>query len=310
MTSERVVWLPYPDLETAEAALGGLPEGVRFEPWVKATELPDSVADVEFAVVPYMTSTEALDRAEEMTSLKVLQLQSAGFENVLPRVPEGVTLCNGGGIHDTSTAELAIALALASGRRLDRFARQQADREWAPAWGRSLADQHVGILGYGRIGQAIEARLAGFEVASLTRFARRPRTEPEVLAVDELADRLPGITVLFVITPLTDQTEGLLDAAKLARLPDDALVVNVSRGKVVDTDALLAETSSGRLSAALDVVDPEPLPADHPLWDVPNVVIAPHVGGYSSAFEPRRDRLVAAQLRRFAAGEPLENVVN
>ena len=119
----------------------------------------------------------------------------------------------------------------------------------------------------------------------------------------------PEADVVFVIAPHTPQTEGLFDARRLALLPDDALVVNVARGPLVVTDALLAETSSGRLRAALDVVDPEPLPADHPLWRIPNVFVVPHVGGASSAFFPRADRLVAAQLRRWFAGEPLENVI-
>ncbi len=306
--SERVVWLPW-EGEEAEQKLGGVPDGLRVEAWTSASELPSSVADVELAVMPYMAGPRALERIGEMTSLQVLQLQSAGYENVADLVPEAVTLCNGGGIHDTATAELAVSLALVSGRRLDRFARQQAASRWDPTWGVSLADQHVAIVGYGRIGKAIEARLAGFEVASVTRFARTAKTDPEVLAVDELAEHLPRTTVVFVIMPLNEQSEGLFDAEMLARLPDGALLVNVARGPVVDTDALLAETSSGRLRAALDVTDPEPLPADHPLWQVEDVVISPHVGGYASSFEPRRDRLVAEQVRRFAAGEPLQNVV-
>ncbi|MVA75620.1 dihydrofolate reductase [Auraticoccus sp. F435] len=307
--ANRVVWLPY-GAEEAEQKLGGLPDGLTVEAWTSATELPGSVADVEFAVMPYMAGPKALERIEEMTSLQVLQLQSAGYENVVDRVPDGVTLCNGGGIHDTATAELAVALALASGRHLDRFARQQATATWDATWGVSLADQDVAIVGYGRIGKAIEARLGGFEVASVTRFARSAKSDPEVRPVEELAEHLPRMGTVFVITPLTEQTEGLFDAEMLARMADGALLVNVSRGPVVDTDALLAETSSGRLRAALDVTDPEPLPSDHPLWGVENVLISPHVGGYASSFERRRDRLVAAQVRRFAAGEPLENVVN
>ena len=180
---------------------------------------------------------------------------------------------------------------------------------WQRLPGTALADLRVLILGYGRIGAAIEARLRTFEVASVTRVARRPRTDPAVHAADRLLDLLPEVDVLVVIAPLTTDTEGIIDAAALSRLPDGALVVNVGRGGLVDTDALLAETSSGRLRAALDVTDPEPLPSDHPLWVVPNVLITPHVGGASSAFAPRADRLVKQQLERFAAGQPLLNVV-
>ncbi|HEU5484594.1 MAG TPA: NAD(P)-dependent oxidoreductase, partial [Microlunatus sp.] len=166
------------------------------------------------------------------------------------------------------------------------------------------------ILGYGRIGEAIERRLAGFEVASVTRVARRARDgEPQVHATTELPDLVTESDVVIVIAPLTADTEGLVDADLLSRMPDDALLVNVARGRLVDTDALVAETGSGRLRAALDVTDPEPLPPDHPLWQIPNVLISPHVGGASSAFWPRADRLVAAQLGRFIAGEPLDNVI-
>jgi phosphoglycerate dehydrogenase-like enzyme len=213
-------------------------------------------------------------------------------------------------VHDTSTAELALALALASGRHLDEFARLQTTGTWQPRFGTALADRRVLILGYGHIGAAIEARLAGFEVASVTRVARRARTgPPQVHPIEDLPALLPEADVVFVIAPHTPETEGLVGAAELAALPDGALLVNVARGKLVDTDALVAETGSGRLHAALDVTEPEPLPADHPLWRVPQVLVSPHVGGASTAFWPRADRLVAAQLRRFAAGEPLENVI-
>src|SRR5690606_2843820 len=173
-----------------------------------------------------------------MKRLRVAQLLYAGYENVLPHLPPGVTLCNGGGIHDTSTAELAIALALANGRRLDEFARDQAEARWQPRQGISLADQRVLIIGYGRIGAAIERRLAGFEVASVTRVARRARTEPEVHPVDRLPELLPDADVVFLIAPLTPQTRGLIDAAALKLLPDGALIVNVGRGKLIDTEAL------------------------------------------------------------------------
>ena len=162
----------------------------------------------------------------------------------------------------------------------------------------------------GRIGAAIERRLAGFEVASVTRVARRARTGAvPVRSIGELPALLPDADVVFVITPLTPETEHLIGAAELAKLADGALLVNVSRGKVVDTEALADATASGRVRAALDVTDPEPLPPDHRLWRTPGVLISPHVGGQSTAFYPRMQRLVRAQLQRFAVGEPLENVV-
>ena len=306
-----LAWLPYADVDEASRRLGGIPEGIDVvcynagpdEAW------PDSAADVEFYVLPYMKGPDVLDRAAEMTSLRVVQTLTAGVEAHRPKVPAGVTLCNAAGVHDASTAELAIALALASGRHLDDFARHQPDGRWAPVFGRALADQRVLVIGYGHIGAAIEARLAGFEVASVTRVARRARDEPEVHPIEDLSALLPEADVVFVIAPHTPQTEGMIGAAELALLPDDALLVNVARGPLVDTDALLAETSSGRIRAALDVTDPEPLPPEHPLWRSPGVLVSPHVGGASTAFFPRADRLVAAQLARFARGEDLENVI-
>ena len=148
------------------------------------------------------------------------------------------------------------------------------------------------------------------EVASVTRVARHARTgPPEVRPIDELHRLLPQADVTFLIAPHTPQTEGMIGAAELALLPDGALLVNVARGKLVDTDALVAALETGRIRAALDVTDPEPLPPDHPLWRQPGALISPHVGGASSAFFPRADRLIAAQLNRFMAGQPLENVV-
>ena len=308
--SAKVAWLPYPDLAEAESRIGGFPDGVEVECFTDEQDWPRSVGEVAFLVVPYLKGPEVLRRVQEMSRLEVVQTLTAGVENFVPHVPHGVQLCNAAGVHDTSTAELALALALASGRHLDEFARLQTTGTWQPRFGTALADRRVLILGYGHIGAAIEARLAGFEVASVTRVARRARTgPPQVHPIEDLPTLLPEADVVFVIAPHTPETEGLVGAAELAALPDGALLVNVARGKLVDTDALVAETGSGRLHAALDVTEPEPLPADHPLWRVPQVLVSPHVGGASTAFWPRADRLVAAQLRRFAAGEPLENVI-
>jgi phosphoglycerate dehydrogenase-like enzyme len=306
-----LAWLPYADPAEADRRLGGIPAGIEVECYrADGDAMPDSIAEVEFYVLPYMKGAEVLERAGEMSSLKVIQTLTAGVENFVPYVPDGVLLCNAAGVHDASTAELAVALILATGRHLDEFARNQPDGRWAPQMGQALADQRVLIIGYGNIGAAIERRLQGFEVASITRVARRARTgPPEVHAIDELDRLLPEADVAVVIAPHTPQTEDMISAPQLARMPDGALLVNVARGKLVDTDALLAETASGRLRAALDVTEPEPLPADHPLWRTPGVLIAPHVGGASSAFFPRADRLIAAQLGRFASGQELENII-
>lgn len=318
-----LAWLPYADREEAEAHLGPIPDGVDLDFFSEddfgdaEIRWPGTLAEVEFLVLPYLSGARALSRAAEMPRLRVVQSLMAGYEHLLPLIPEGVTLCTGAGIHDTATAELAVGLALANLRSIDVYARNGADPalRWHRAFSRSLADRRALILGYGRIGHAIRRRLEGFETAGITLVARRERTgdlatgEPYVHPFDHLPELLPSTDVLFVIAPLTGQTEDLLDAEALALLPDGALIVNVARGRVVNTDALLAECASGRLRAALDVTEPEPLPVDHPLWTTPGVTITPHVGGWSDAFRPRADALIGAQLRRWAAGEPLRNAL-
>ena len=307
-----LAWVPYADRAEAERRLGRIPAGLDLD-FYRAEDgdaRPGTLDEVAFYVLPYMKGPSVLEKPADMPKLQVVQTLTAGYEEFLPMVPPAVTLCNAAGLHDTSTAELAMALALASGRRLDSFVRSQEAGAWRPVFGQALADQRVLIVGYGHIGQAIEQRLQGFEVASVTRVARRGRSgPPEVRPIGDLHRLLPGADVVFLIAPHTAETERMIGARELALLPDGALLVNVARGKLVDTDALVAELAAGRIRAALDVTEPEPLPAGHPLWRQPGVLISPHVGGLSTAFAPRADRLIAAQLRRFAAGEPLENVV-
>ena len=306
-----LAWVPYADRAEAERRLGAIPAGLELDFYrADGEELPATIGEVAFYVLPYMKGTSVLDNVADMPSLRVAQTLTAGYEDYLPLLPATVTLCNAAGLHDASTAELAVALALASGRHLDAFARNQLTGTWDRRPGRSLADERVLIVGYGHIGAAIEARLQGFEVASVTRVARRRRTgPPPVHRIADLPALLPEADVVFVTAPLTPATEGLIGARELGLLPDGALLVNVARGKLVDTGALLAGLSAGRITAALDVTDPEPLPADHPLWRASGALISPHIGGLSTAFAPRADRLLAAQLARFAAGQPLANVV-
>jgi len=266
--------------------------------------------DPVLVVLPYMHASPGLHRLRDLPSLQVVQTLTAGYEDVLPALPDGVTLANGAGIHDSSTAELAVGLAIAGLRGLGDFAQAQTAGRWIPSTRTSLADRRVLLIGAGSVGGAIADRLAPFEV-TLTRVASRARDDARghVHGVDELARLLPDAEVVVLACPLTDATRGLVDAAFLAALPDGALVVNVSRGPVVVTGALLAELTSARLSAALDVTDPEPLPADHPLWTAPNLLISPHVGGNSTAFPSRGRRLLVEQLGLLADGRPLRNVV-
>ena len=287
--------------------LDGAPNGLAYDEWDGRAPLPAAARDAELYVQPYLVGMVAVDVIAEMPALRVIQTLTAGVDHVRSAVPPGVTLCNARGVHDASTAELAVGLIIAAQRGLGDFVRAQADGRWELGGIRpALADATVLVLGYGSIGGALERRLEGFEV-ELIRVASRPREG--VHGVDELPSLLSRADVVVVLVPLTEATRGMVDAAFLARMCDGALLVNVSRGAVVDTDALVAETTSGRLRAALDVTDPEPLPPAHALWRSPGVLITPHAGGASTAMEPRMRRLVTGQLERYARGAPLVNVV-
>jgi phosphoglycerate dehydrogenase-like enzyme len=266
--------------------------------------------DPVFVVLPYLDPRPRLDRLAGLANLRVVHTLSAGYEHVLPRLPDGVLLCNAAGVHDASTAELTLGLVLAAQRGLAEYARAQPEGRWLAGTRSSLADRRVLLVGAGSVGSAIALRLDPFEV-ELTRVATRARDDERghVHGVDELPRLLPEAEIVIVVVPLTPSTRHLVDAGFLAAMSDGALLVNVARGAVVDTDALVAELATGRLRAALDVTDPEPLPPGHPLWTTPNTLISPHVGGDTTAFPPRARRLLRAQLTRFAAGEPLRNVV-
>ena len=268
---------------------------------------PADLDDVAFFTVPYDQpfGTEPIAR---MPHVQVIQALTAGYDNLLRLLPPGTALCNARGLHDSSTAEHALALILAAQRELPRWTRMQDQRQWDHAHTRSLAGSRVVVVGYGSIGAALGTRLRACE-AEVIGVARRPRPDEGVRGAAELDALLPSADIVVLVTPFTPDTAGLMGARRLALLPDGALVVNVGRGPVVDTSAMLAEAAAGRLRAALDVTDPEPLPADHPLWACPNVIVTPHVAGGAAAFYPLAARFVADQIRRFAVGEPLVNVV-
>ncbi|MFF8593238.1 2-hydroxyacid dehydrogenase [Streptomyces sp. NPDC015220] len=308
------VWLPIPPEE-----IEGLPEGPNYLFWDGGDdggqEYPGDPADCVLYAVPYMKPAELCVRPmPRMGSVRVVQTLTAGTDHVeqgLRHLPAGVRLCNARGVHEASTAELALALVLASLRGIPGFVRAQDRGEWRGGFRPALADRSVLIVGYGAIGAAIEDRLTPFELARVARVARSGRASARgpVHPLTELPSLLPEADVVILSTPLTEATHGLVDADFLARMKDGALLVNVARGPVVDTGALLAALATGRITAALDVTDPEPLPPGHPLWHAPGVLISPHVGGPTSAFRPRAERLLVGQLRRFVNREPLANVV-
>ena len=258
---------------------------------------------IEF-VVP--TWRERVDFAA-MPALRVVQVLSAGTDWIEPHVPDAVTLCNARGSRDVPVAEWVVAALLGATSGLLQCAREHDRHEWHHFIPGEVAGQTVLILGLGSIGQAVRRRLEALraEVVGVAREAR-----PGVSPVSELPALLPRAEAVVILTPLTDATRGLVDAAFLAALPDGALVINAARGAVVDTDALVAELASGRLRAVLDVTEPEPLPPEHPLWSAPGLLaLTPHVAGDSDAAQRRAIRFAGEQLGRYARGEPLRNVV-
>ncbi|MEU1576997.1 2-hydroxyacid dehydrogenase [Streptomyces collinus] len=304
------VWLPIPPDE-----IDGLPEGPDYRFWNGGDDFPADPADCAFYVVPYMKPSPLCVRPMgRMSNVRVVQTLSAGIDHVEPglgNLPAGVRLCNARGVHEASTGELTLALILASLRGIPDFVRAQDRGEWLGGFRPALADKNVLIVGYGSIGEAIEDRLVPFEVARVARVARSERTTARgpVHPLTELPALLPEADVVILSTPLNESTRGLAGADFLSRMKDGALLVNVARGPVVDTKALLAELETGRITAALDVTDPEPPAREHPLWRAPGVLISPHVGGPTSAFLPRAKRLLVDQLNRYVNREPLRNVI-
>ncbi len=267
----------------------------------------DELAETNFWVPPYSLKLDYAEIFAHMPELRVVQTQSAGVDNLVDKMPPGVTLCNARGVHDAATSELGVGLIIASLRQIPRFVQAQSQGHWdQDNMAMSLADRCILIVGYGSIGQALETRLAGFE-CDIVRVARTARAG--VHGIDELPRLLPDADVVVLLAPLTDQTRHLADASFLGRMKDNALLVNLGRGPLVDTDALIAEASSGRIGAALDVTEPEPLPPDHPLWSIPGVLITPHVGGGTTAMKSRMMSLIAQQLERLAAGRDPLNII-
>ncbi len=287
--------------------LGRLPAGVDVAVWDGAGEPPAPAGDVEMLVPAFPAGATGAQALSRLPRLRVVQTLTAGVDAFVGRLPDGVLLCDARGVHDPSTAEWVLTATLAALHEFPRFARAQAAGRWDYANTDVLFGKRVLIVGYGSIGAAVERRLAPFEVV-VARVARSARDGVD--AVTDLPALLPHADVVVLVVPMTPQTRGLVDARFLARLPDGALVVNAARGPVLDTDALLAELSAGRLRAALDVTDPEPLPAGHPLWSAPGLLLTPHVAGSTTIFQPRAYRLVREQIERYVAGRPLINVVS
>ena len=292
-----MVWTQWPDLV--------VPEGFSvLHPGI-APLGSSAIEPVTFYVPPYMSGPEGLAAVSSMPNLCTLQLANAGYDDAWAVARAGLNICNARGVHDISTAELALALILASNRRIDEFVRNQAKNSWAPDTYPTLWRSKVAIVGFGSIGKTIASLLAPFD-AEVTGFTR---SGVDAAPIGSLRSRLGEFDVVVLILPQTPESLGMVDKEFLAAMKDGALLVNVARGPIVVTDDLIAELSTGRLRAAVDVTDPEPLPPGHPLWQAGNIIISPHVGGNSTAFEPRMRELVESQLQRLAHGQDLDHVV-
>lgn len=291
-------------------AVGDL-DGMQILTWDLA-DPPPAQDQIEVVVLPPWRAPW-ITRLSELPALRGLQLGSAAHEHALRFLPAAVDLANAVGVHDTATAELALGLILAAQRDIPDFVRAQPAGFWPrPHQRRSVADSTAVIYGYGGIGRALATRLRACEVHVIA-VARRARpgdgVVDQVYDAAHLAALLPQADIVAVTAPLTATTRGIIGPRNLALLPDNALVVNVGRGPIVDTPALVAECSTGRLRAALDVTDPEPLPPGHALWSTPGVLISPHTAGSTSAFEPRMARFVRSQLTAYRDSGRLPHLV-
>lgn len=298
--------------ERLAANLGALPEGVDVRIWDLRSPAPADRIDI--VVPPYMGGSSVLSALDGL-DVRLVQGQSIGYDGVAETLPAGIPFANAASVHEASTAELAVGMMIAAQRQLPRFVRAQERGEWSPVFAESLADRRVLLVGFGGVGTAIARRLAPFEV-ELTAVARTARTEQidgigevSVHGMDDLDALLPGAEIVVLSLPSTDETHHLFDAARIARMAPGALLANVGRGSLVETDALVAALNSGAIRAASDVFEEEPLPAGHPLWSAPNLLITPHGGGASTAMNPRMARLIRRQIDRMLAGEPPVNIV-
>jgi len=247
--------------------------------------------------------------------LKLIQISGAGVDALLPApdLPPEVLVANGRGISGSTMAEYALAWMLHFARRVPRNQEQQTRREWRLYASSMLEGATCGILGMGAIGEAVAARARAFgmRVLATQRTAKPSPHADELLGMDGTGRVLAESDHAVVILPLTGETRGLLDEAMLARLRPEAVLVNMARGGIVDETALARMLREGRLrGAVLDVFEEEPLPEASPLWDVPNLVVTPHVAGFRRDYLERVFEIFAENVLRLEAGRPLRNAID
>lgn len=293
------VWCQWDDIT--------IPDGWRISNADLESMSTEELASISLYVPQYMGGIKALSYSEGMTGLRVMQLLVAGFEEAVSFMKEGQQLCNARGVHDFSTAELAISLMLAHFKSHRKFAADQTEGRWNHITAGSLYEKRVAIIGAGSIGLKLAAMLSTFE-AKITLFASYARDE--IKSMDDLVKGASLYDCIVIVVPLTDKTRNFIDKKILGAMKVGALIVNIARGPVINTQDLVDELSRGRISAALDVTDPEPLPSNHPLWSLPNCQIVPHVGGDSDAFEPQARIFLERQFKEIAQGLSLRNQID
>ncbi len=248
--------------------------------------------------------------------LRWIQTTSAGMERLLEAelVERGLIITNACGVHGPAVSEMAWALTLAVARGLPTFFRQQQQHHWEHGPLYDLDGHTAGIIGLGGIGRRYAKVAAAFGMRVLAVDLHRPPKPDEVEDVwtlDRLDELLQSVDVLLISCPYSSETRGLINRERLARMKPTAILVNIARGGIVDEQALAEALRAGRLAGAgIDVCETEPLPAESPLWDVPNLVITPHCAGLSSHRARRLTEFFCENLRRYLAGEPLSNVID
>ncbi|HLY41194.1 MAG TPA: 2-hydroxyacid dehydrogenase [Terracidiphilus sp.] len=288
----------------------------------------DHVVEID-VWIPDPFPTRAMRIWPHLRGVKLVLSLMAGTEWIPGTVGPHVTICNAHGAHNISTAEWTLAAILTMLKYFPFFLEVQRSGEWKrrfeaseyyaritgdsrphypPVMQEELTGKTVLLVGHGAVGKEIERVLDPFHV-NLLRMARRARTEPVVYPVSELERLLPEADIVILILPLTEESRGMIGTKQIELMRQGALLVNAARGPVVQTDALVEALNAGRIRAAVDVTDPEPLPAGHPLWKCPNLLLTPHVGGSSPQFGPRAVQTALGELRRYINGEPLKNVV-
>jgi phosphoglycerate dehydrogenase-like enzyme len=278
---------------------------------VEIFELPEVVDDFaslpafEFLVLP-LRVPDLVPRLQEMEQLRVVQVLKAGYDGVEDHLPELAQLCNARGSRDVAVSEWVMGALLGVFSGVVDAVVRQSRREWLRPWRHELSGSKVVVVGMGPIGQAIVSRCEAMDM-KVFGFARTARGS--ILSVTDLADHLGDADAVILITPLTNETRGLMDAPMLARMKDGALLINAGRGPVIDFPALVNEVAAGRLRTVLDVYDAEPLPPDHPLWSLEGSFVSPHLGGHTREGNIKALTLAASQITRYVKGEPLKYVV-